>query len=135
MCVDDYHRYSYIDDGRTLSHQHIPGILHTVQPIAFHKNKVFLENTREYDVLKTKNFGTIVQMEVGALLVGKICNRKQRSFHRGEEKGHFCFGGSTVVVLVEKDKVIPHPDLLENSARGIESRIYLYEVVGKKYDV
>lgn len=129
--VTDYHRYSYIDDGKFLSSKRINGRFHTVQPIAFKKYKVFSENTREYQVLKTKHFKSIIQMEVGALMVGKICNKNVKSFKRGEEKGYFCFGGSTVVVLVEKDTVIPDSDILENSSKDIETRVYLYETVGR----
>ncbi len=55
-------------------------------------------NAREYTVMQTKNFGKVIQMEVGALLVGCIIKyRAEGSFHRGDEKGMFEFGGSTVV--------------------------------------
>ncbi len=132
LSVDDYHRYSYIDDGEVLKAKKIKGIFHTVQPISFKKYKVLQENTREYQVLKTKHFGTIVQMEVGALLVGRICNEKVKHFERGMEKGHFCFGGSTVVLLVPAKKVIPDEDILKHTEQGIESRVYLYDVVGRR---
>ena len=130
--VTDYHRYSYIDDGKVISSKTIKGIFHTVQPIAFKKYKVFHENTREYQVLDTSNFGCVIQMEVGALMVGKIVNNERQEFNRGDEKGYFCFGGSTIVVLVEKDKVIPDSDILKNSSKEIETRVYLYEAVGRR---
>ena len=38
---------------------------------------IYKENTREYSLLKTKTFGTILMMEVGALMVGKIENRHE----------------------------------------------------------
>ena len=71
-------------------------------------------------------------MEVGALMVGKIVNNERQEFNRGDEKGYFCFGGSTIVVLVEKDKVIPDSDILKNSSKEIETRVYLYEAVGRR---
>ena len=49
---------------------------------------------------------------------------------RGEEKGRFEFGGSTVVVLVEPDKVVPDPDLLKNSQEGWETAVRYGERVG-----
>ena len=56
--------------------------------------------------MKTKNFGQVTQVEVGAMMVGRIVNNHEAgSFSRGEEKGRFEFGGSTIVLLVEKDKV------------------------------
>ena len=132
LCVDDYHHYYYIDDATVVKAKKIDGVLHTVQPIAFKKYKVFSENSREYNVLKTTNFGTIVQMEIGALLVGKICNNSNEKVKRGDEKGHFEFGGSTIVVLVEKNKVKVDDDILENSSKDIETKISLFESVGRK---
>lgn len=131
--VTDYHRYSYIDDGKVILSKKIKGIFHTVQPIAFKRYRVFHENTREYQILSTKNFGNIVQMEVGATMVGKIKNRECEEFNRGEEKGFFCFGGSTIVLLVEKDRVIPNADILENSSKDIETKVQLFEEVGRRF--
>ena len=132
LCVDDYHRYYFIDSGTIKSKKKIKGKFHTVQPIAFKKYKVFSENSRECTVFETDNFGTITQIEVGALMVGKICNHDIETFRRGEEKGFFCFGGSTVVMLVEKDRVIVDQDILENSKKDIETRVLLFDVIGKK---
>lgn len=132
LCVDDYHRYYFIDNGIVKNKKKIKGKFHTVQPIAFKRYKVFSENSRECTVLETANFGTITQIEVGALMVGRICNNDKETFLRGEEKGYFCFGGSTVVLLVEKNKVIVDSDILENSKKDIETRVLLFDVIGKK---
>ena len=57
-------------------------------------------------MLHTDNFGDVTQVEVGAMMVGRIVNTvKSGRFERGEQKGMFEFGGSTVVLLVEKDRV------------------------------
>ena len=51
----------------------------------------------------------VIQMEIGALLVGKIKNRplppEERDVLKGDEKGWFEFGGSTVILLFQKDAV------------------------------
>ena len=71
-------------------------------------------------------------MEVGALLVGRIENRKKADFvKRGQERGNFAFGGSTVILITREGKVQPDPDILENSRRGIETKVKLGERVGK----
>ena len=58
-----------------------------------------------YDYGK-ENFGKVVQMEVGAMLVGKISNHDEAcTFRRGQEKGMFLYGGSTILVLLRKDCV------------------------------
>ena len=94
--MDDYHRYSYPEDAVKSENIKIPGIFHTVNPIANDHYPIYKENTREYCLLKTEAFGTLLMMEVGALLVGKIDNREtgRASVKRGEEKGNFAFGGS-----------------------------------------
>ena len=132
LTVDDYHRYSFVDDGFVLKTKKINGILHTVGPIAFKRYKVFKENQREYSILQTKNFDKVVQMEVGALMVGKIVNHEVKEFKRGEEKGYFLFGGSTVILLFKENIVKIDDDIMINSKYGIETKVKLGEVIGKR---
>ncbi len=134
LCVDNYHRYCYLDDGSQKENIYIPGKLHTVRPIALVKYPVFTENAREYTVLKTKNFGDVVQIEVGALMVGKIKNiHENYDFKRGEEKGMFLFGGSTIILLLEKDKVKIPDEYFKLTAKGKEIDIKMGEKIGEKY--
>lgn len=133
LSVDDYHRYCYIDDGCKTSNRFISGILHTVNPIATEYAKIYAENSREYTLLHTKNFGDVIQIEVGALLVGRIKNHHNRHhFKRGEEKGMFEYGGSTIVLLTQKNKVSIDNDILENTACGYETKISMGEKIGMK---
>ncbi len=133
LCVDDYHRYIYPCDALKSRNIRIPGIFHTVNPIANEHYPIYKENTREYCLLGSEQFGTALMMEVGALLVGKIENhtKGRAAVHRGEEKGYFAFGGSTIVVLTEKGKVTPEARFAENTRRGIETKVRLGERVGK----
>lgn len=132
LSVDDYHRYSYPDDGKECAYRKIPGEFHTVNPIALEKLPVFHRNTREVTILDTLHFGKVAFAEVGAMLVGKIVNTHRDTFCRGEEKGYFEFGGSTVVLLTQKDAVIPDADILENSREEIETKVSIGESVGRK---
>ncbi len=129
--VDDYHRYYYIDDGHVVLQKHIDGKFHTVRPIALKYTKVFSENTREYSLLKTSTFGNVIQMEVGALLVGKICNYDQKEFCRGSEKGYFRFGGSTIVMLFEHDTIELDSDIADKINSDIEIKVQLFEAIGR----
>lgn len=124
LSVDDYHHYSFIDDGKIISNKKINGILHTVQPLAFKKYRVFLENSREVTTLDTKNYGKVCYVEVGAMMIGKITNLKKKTFKKGEEKGYFEFGGSTVVVLME-DKIRINEKIIENTKKDIETIVKL----------
>lgn len=133
LSVEDYHRYIYVDNGAKSSNYKIPGILHTVNPVANDSYPIYKENTREYSLLRSENFGTLLLMEVGALMVGKIQNHHgASSVSRGQEKGNFAFGGSTIILLTSRGKVTPDRDILKNSRYGIETKVKLGEQVGKK---
>ena len=124
LTVEDYHRYLYSVSGKQSKNYHIDGTFHTVNPIANDYLPIYKENTREYKVIRSKEFGDVLQMEVGALLVGKISNHKQSTVvTRGEEKGFFEYGGSTIVVLTQKGRVTPRSDLLTNSKNGYETKV------------
>ena len=133
LCVNHYHRYSYFETGTKSKDVVIPGIYHTVRPIALENGPVFTENARQYTVIDTKQFGKCVQMEVGAMLVGRIVNDEpdETSVKRGDEKGHFEYGGSTIILLIPKDKVNIDSDLLEASAKGLETPVVLGQAIGK----
>ena len=131
LCVDNYHRYCYIDAGSKGKNVFIKGKLHTVRPVALESLPVFTENCREYTVMETENFGTVTQVEVGAMLVGKIKNHHEEySFLRGEEKGLFLYGGSTIVVLLEKGRAVLPEELFEATERGEETLVKYGEQLG-----
>ncbi len=131
LTVNDYHRYVYAASGRQSRNYHIPGIFHTVNPIANDHLPIYKENTREYTVIHSKEFGPFIQMEVGALLVGKIHNHKESGIvQRGEEKGFFEYGGSTIILITAKDAAAPREDLLQNTKNGYETQILQGHVLG-----
>lgn len=133
LCVTDYHRYFFFDGGTASGNTFIKGRLHTVQPAALEKRRVFTENCREYTVLETDNFGTAVQVEVGAMMVGRIVNDvKSGRFERGTEKGRFEFGGSTVILLLEKDRAELDAEFFENTAAGCETAVRCGERIGSR---
>ncbi len=133
LCVQHYHRYAYVDAGRIVSRRFIPGELHTVRPIALAALPVFTRNCREYCLMETAHIGAVAQIEVGAMLVGKVLNYKGAGFPfcKGEEKGRFLYGGSTVVLLLEKDRVELDEELFENTAQGLETPVQMGEILGK----
>lgn len=132
LTVDDYHRYCYVDDGEKSGQIHIPGVLHTVNPAANDVLPIYKMNAREYCLLRTQHFGTVLMMEVGALLVGRINNYHQRTkVKKGQEKGRFEFGGSTVVLLTQKGRVKIDEDILRNTEAGYETLVKMGESIGK----
>lgn len=135
--VGDYHRYVFFDSGTAMAPRIIPGKLHAVSPIALRKYPVFTENSREITLIETENFGTAAQIEVGALVVGRIDNHPLCSADgataavcRGVEKGCFLFGGSTIIVLLEKDRAELLPGELADLTGEIEIPVKLGQRVG-----
>jgi phosphatidylserine decarboxylase len=127
--VNDYHRYIYADNGIVESNYRIKGVLHTVRPIS-EKYHAFSRNSREVSLLKTETMGDMVQVEVGALLVGAIKNNHSEAFSKGDEKGYFEYGGSTIILLLENDIVDIDKDIIENSKKGIETKVTIGEKIG-----
>lgn len=131
LSPEDYHRYSFPDAGTAEDTRKIRGVLHTVNPLAG-TLAVYRRNTRHFTILHTAHFGDMIEMEVGAMLVGKIRNHGHRSFRKLEEKGYFEYGGSTVILLCKKDRVSIDADILEYSACGIETKVRLGERIGER---
>ena len=133
LCVDHYHRYAYPSNAKKSENVFIKGKLHTVRPIALKSRPVFVENCREYTVLETENFGDIIQMEVGAMLVGKIKNHHGECWvTKGQEKGMFLYGGSTVILLLEKGRAQIPNCYFENTNIGLETHVIMGETIGYK---
>lgn len=133
LCVDNYHRYCYAESGKKGPNVFIPGVLHTVRPIALEARPVFVENCREWTTIESGAFGKIVQMEVGAMLVGRIVNHEGESFaERGKEKGYFEYGGSTIILLLKKGAAQINKEILESSSAGIESPVKMGSAIGAK---
>lgn len=128
----DYHHYIYNDDGKLLQKKEIDGVLHTVNPVAYDKYKVFTENKREVSILETKHFKKIIQIEVGALCVGRIENNNEKQFKRYDEKGYFEFGGSTIIQLIEKSQIRIIEEIIDNTMKNIETQVEIGEKIGKK---
>jgi phosphatidylserine decarboxylase len=92
---------------------------------------VFKENSREYTILHTDHFGDVIQMEVGAMFVGRIDNYHQKArVERGAEKGRFLFGGSTIIVLTKKDMIRVPSSVFDKTRRGKEIPVKQGQKIG-----
>lgn len=130
LVMSDIHHYHFFDRGEVLQSKKIKGQLHTVRPIS-EAYRVYARNQRHVTLMATEHFGTVAQIEVGALLVGRIVNHPIKAFERGTVKGHFEFGGSTVVVLLEKNPQLD-ADIIAANASGLETRVLAGERIGKR---
>lgn len=133
LCPSDYHHYCFIDDGWQGENHFREGMLHSVQPIACERVPVYRLNRRLWTRLETENFGTVVQIAVGALLVGGIVQeRENAAIRRGEEMGHFELAGSTIVLLFQKDTIELLPRMERARDGAEEIRIKMGEVIGHR---
>lgn len=124
LCASDYHHYCYVDDGYVGESHPISGVLHSVQPIACETFPIYVLNKRSWCLMTTDHFGSVVQCEIGALVVGGIENADgNRRVRRGEEKGHFELAGSTIVLLLEPDTVQIRPEILKTLSEQEEARV------------
>ena len=129
----DYHRFHFPADGRISRSTPIDGAYYSVSPHAVKERlSVYWENKREYSVLHTEHAGEILLCEVGATMVGAIVQSYTpgTNVFKGQEKGWFKFGGSTVIMLLEKGKVRIDADILENTSKGYETSIRMGERLG-----
>jgi phosphatidylserine decarboxylase len=121
----DYHRFHFPISGGASSTVRINGDYYSVNPIALRKmTEIVCLNKREFIIISSPRFSNVVMAEVGATMVGSIVQTYTGSFvAKGEEKGYFKFGGSTVVLLFEKNKIRIDNDLLINTTNGFETSI------------
>lgn len=128
----DYHRYHFPVDGEATENNKINGDYFSVSPIALRKSlKIFLENKREFCLIKNQQLGDVLFMDVGATMTGSIIQTytPNTEIKKGDEKGYFAFGGSTVVLLFEPYKIEFSNDLIENTLNGYETYIKMGETI------
>jgi phosphatidylserine decarboxylase len=135
LCPVDYHRYHYPDSGTTSKSYTVKGKFYSVNPMALRfKGDIFIKNERRVSILETENFGKLAYIEVGATCVGKIIqsHNEDEAYKRGQEKGYFLFGASTVVVLGQPGKWKVSKDIVENSKNKIETYIKIGDTLASK---
>ncbi|XP_031132267.1 phosphatidylserine decarboxylase proenzyme 3-like [Ipomoea triloba] len=127
LAPQDYHRFHLPVSGTIEKFIDIPGCLYTVNPIAVNSKycNVFTENKRVVSIISTEDFGKVAFVAIGATMVGSITfSKKEHDYvNKGDEFGYFSFGGSTVICVFEKDSIRIDEDLLENSARSLETLV------------
>jgi len=134
LAPNDYHRFHFPVDGSVSPIVRITGDYYSVNPIALHKMaEIFCLNKREFVVISNQQFGDVIMAEVGATMVGSIIQTYNgNKVTKGEEKGFFKFGGSTVVLLFEKGKIHIDKDLLMNTSKNLETTVKVGERIGVK---
>ncbi|AND83290.1 phosphatidylserine decarboxylase [Clostridium tyrobutyricum] len=132
----DYHRFHFIDNGTCSISHRIKGDYYSVNPISLKKiPEVFCKNERQWSILNSENFGDVLYVEIGATCVGSIVQTytPQHKIYKGYEKGYFKFGGSTIILFFEKDKIAIDKDIIYQTNIGYETKVIMGEKIGTKY--
>ncbi|MHC5083684.1 MAG: phosphatidylserine decarboxylase [Planctomycetota bacterium] len=135
LAPNDYHRFHFPYAGNVSPIREIKGSYFSVSPYAIMENfaRIFCENKREYCILSTEDIGDVLISPVGATMVGAIVETYQPDSHvnKGNEMGYFAFGGSSILVLADSNKITIEDDILTNTQKGLETSIRMGERIGQ----
>ena len=130
----DYHRFHFPDSGTAGPARAVAGRYHIVNPLGLARVPgVFWRNRRAVTGFDSDRFGRIAYLEIGGFAVGSIVETYTPGpVERGQEKGYFQFGGSTLVLLFEPEAVVFDDDLKEYSGRGVEVHVRAGSRIGSR---
>ncbi|CAG8574107.1 2992_t:CDS:10 [Ambispora leptoticha] len=134
LAPQDYHRFHFPVDGLLGEPLHIKGAYYTVNPMAIRSElDVYGENKRAVSYIESTQFGKVAYVTIGAMMVGSIefTSKPHSHVKRFEEHGYFAFGGSTVILLFQKDKMEWDEDILANSQQPLETLVRVGMHVGR----
>ncbi|KAL6301148.1 phosphatidylserine decarboxylase-domain-containing protein [Sparassis latifolia] len=134
LAPQDYHRFHSPVDGIIGPMTYVAGEYYTVNPQAIRTAlDVYGENARKIVPVDSPQFGRVMIVCVGAMMVGTIKTTVKEGDRvvRGQELGYFAFGGSTLVVLFEKGVVEWDEDLLDNGRACLETRVRVGMGIGR----
>lgn len=137
LCPTDYHRFHFPFHCIPSFPKLIQGAYYSVSPLALRKNlSILCENKRMLTKLETVHFGEVLFVEVGATAVGSIHQTYTplKPCYKGEEKGYFEFGGSTIVMIFEPSRITFDEDLLKASQDCLEVKGLMGESLGTAID-
>lgn len=134
LCPSDYHRFHFPADCTPGETQPINGWLNSVNPLAIKTNvKIFWENKRTLCTLDTPVFGKVLYLEIGAIMVGAMHQTYTpfQSYSKGDEKGFFSFGASSLILIFPPETIRFDQDLVEATAQGLEILCHMGQSMGK----
>ncbi|WWC68112.1 phosphatidylserine decarboxylase [Kwoniella pini CBS 10737] len=134
LAPQDYHRFHSPVKGKIGKMTLIDGEYYTVNPQAIRTSlDVYGENIRKVVPIQSEEFGLVMTVWIGAMMVGSILTtvKEGQEVDRAEELGYFAFGGSTIVCLFEKGSMKFDKDLLQNGRASIETLVRMGSGIGR----
>lgn len=130
LAIEDYHRFHFPIDCVYMGFYKIDGEYYSVDHrIVNSKIDAFGDNKREVHMLYNPFLGNVFCVVISATCTGSIETdlKEGETYRKGDLFGKFGFGGSTVVVLLEKGMDIK---LCENFKKNSEKGVETYVRVG-----
>jgi len=148
LAPQDYHRFHYPIGGKVINIEHIDGALYTVNPIAINREvDVYTENKRAIIEIDGGKNGGCVMFAIAATMVGSytlfrteaedpttqqpIPLEEGDEVKRGDVAGEFRFGGSTVLMLFEPNRVKWSEDIQRNVQVKFETLLQVRTRIGQ----
>lgn len=131
--LSDYHHFHFPVAGTPEAARAIPGKLYAGGPYALrHHTSFYSDNFRMVTFINSDLYGPMAQVEIGAFTVGSIrqCYTPGCHVEKGESKGHFAIGGSTIVLVFAPGVINIDPDLRRYSVRGVETKVHVGDSIG-----
>jgi phosphatidylserine decarboxylase len=136
LCLKDYHHFHFPVSGFSGKAISIKGKYYVSGPYNLRKLiPFFSENYRMLTIFYSDHFGQIVIVEIGAFTVGSIQQTfpSMQRVAKGDRKGYFEMGGSTVVLLFKKGRIELDTDLCANTKNDIETYVLMGDSIGSTF--
>jgi phosphatidylserine decarboxylase len=137
LSPQDYHRYHSPVRGTVSWYKSISGQYYQVDPVCLQSDvDILTENARCCICIDTVEFGKVLYVAIGATNVGTVeinekCQMASCQIEKGDEVGLFQFGGSSIIVAFEKDRIDFDEDLLDVSRRQVMMDVEVGMSMGK----
>lgn len=134
LAPQDYHRFHYPVSGFSGKYFSQGDAYYTVNPIAIRENlDVYSLNKRTSVIVESPDFGRVMIICIGATMVGSVVltSGEDVNVQKGDELGYFQFGGSTLLVLFQRNRIRFDDDLVFNSAKQQETLVKMGMSLGR----
>lgn len=134
LAPNDYHRYHYPTNGTLHKTYRKGNKLFAVNRFAFENGfRPFDYNVRDINIMENKYLGEFMMVEIGATLIGRMehTNTVPGEKVKGDEKGYFSFGGSSVILLFKENTIKVDDDILEQLLAGHSVFVHQGEDIAK----
>jgi phosphatidylserine decarboxylase len=128
LSMSDIQKYCFLDDGKAIYKKSITDDLVLPKMVPF-QNSIGNKRTRVINIFKTKHFGPVAQIEISTLPTNGIRNEQIKEFTKGQNKGHFEFGESTIILLLQKG-ILLDADIAMMNKDGYEVQVEKGESIG-----